>query len=206
MNSTIEGIYCYTNTTSPFLGSSLQQQFTRQLSIMRNPIIICFLLIAGSLNAQKEGPEAKLEVHSIEAIVTQTFKLLTRDSGEAKDLQALRDLYLPNARFTILNQPVDSFNLPYESLTLDEFLAYMEEEKEYYEKGFIQFELGKVINEYNGIANVFQSFYAKDGEGDEAEGITSYQLLFIDDRWWISDLLWTINSNGVPIPDKYLGK
>jgi hypothetical protein len=61
-----------------------------------------------------------------------------------------------------------------------------------------------VVNEYNGIANVFQSFYAKDSDNEEATGITSYQLIYIQGRWWISDLMWTNNTNNVPIPEKYL--
>lgn len=65
-------------------------------------------------------------------------------------------------------------------------------------------ELGKVVNEYNGIANVFQSFYAIDSEGEEGKGITSYQLVKFDDRWWISDVLWTTDSNGVEIPEEYI--
>ncbi len=42
---------------------------------------------------------------------------------------------------------------------------------EYYAQGFYQHETGKVIDEYNGIANVFQSWYAKDSEDQEDVGI-----------------------------------
>ncbi len=61
----------------------------------------------------------------------------------------------------------------------------------YYDKGFEEFELGKVINEYNGIANVFQSFYGKDSEGAEEKGINSYQLVYFKNRWWIANMVWT---------------
>ena len=77
----------------------------------------------------------------------------------------------------------------YETLSIDHFFEYMQEEREYYEKGFTQYELGKVVNEYNGIANVFQSFYAKDSENQEAKGIISYQLVYFDERWWISNVI-----------------
>ena len=69
-----------------------------------------------------------------------------------------------------------------------------------------QYETGKFVNEYNGIANVFQSFYAMDSDGQEVKGMTSYQLVYFDDRWWISDVLWTTNTNGIPIPPKYFKK
>jgi len=61
-----------------------------------------------------------------------------------------------------------------------------------------------VVNQYNGIANVFQSFYAQDSDKEEATGITSYQLTYFQERWWISDLMWPNHTDNVPIPKKYL--
>ena len=113
---------------------------------------------------------------------------------------------MPTAKFTILYHQSDSIPLKYESLSADQFFEYMQEAKDYYEKGFTQYETGKVVNEYNGIANVFQSFYAMDSDGQEVKGMTSYQLVYFDDRWWISDVLWTTNTNGIPIPPKYFKK
>lgn len=173
---------------------------------MKNFIVSLFILITLPSYAQEIASKDSLMVTTIEDIVTQTFKIITRKKGEKKNLDLLRELYLPNARFTLLYHPQDSFHLDYESLSLDEFLGYMKEEEEYYGQGFLQYELGKVINEYNGIANVFQSFYAEDGEDDNVQGIVSYQLVYFKNRWWISDLLWTNNTNDVPIPKKYLNK
>jgi len=68
----------------------------------------------------------------------------------------------------------------------------------YPEEDFTENELGKVVNKYNGIAKVFQSFYPKDSENEEGRGITSYQFIYFKERLWITD------SIGIPIPDKYL--
>ena len=59
------------------------------------------------------------------------------------------------------------------------------------DQGFTDYEISKVANEYNGLAQVFQSFYAKDSENQEVMGITSYQ--------WLQILC-------VEVPGKYLGK
>ena len=75
---------------------------------------------------------------------------------------------------------------------------------DYYEKSFTQYQTEKFVNEYNGIANVFQSFYAMDSDGQEAKGMASCQLVYFDDCWWISDVLWTTNTNGIPIPQNIL--
>ena len=163
-----------------------------------------FIIVCIQANAQNNLTSDSLSVRSIDEIVNQAFNIITRKDGEARDFNKLRDLYLPHAKLTILYHPTDSIPLNYETLSLDEFIEYLNENEEYYAKGFTQYELGKVVNEYNGIANVFQSFYAKDSENQESKGITSYQLLYFHDRWWISDLLWTTDSNGAPIPRVYL--
>ena len=71
-------------------------------------------------------------------------------------------------------------------------------------KGYLEHETGKTINEFNGIANVFQSFYGKDSENEEARGINSYQLVYFGKRWWIVNLLWTLETDKIKIPKKYL--
>ena len=71
--------------------------------------------------------------------------------------------------------------------------------------GYIEYEISKVVNEYNGIASVFQTFYGKDSENKEEMGINSYQLVYFNHRWWIANLLWTGDNNGVKVPKKYLG-
>jgi hypothetical protein len=75
---------------------------------------------------------------------------------------------------------------------------------EYYQNGYLEYEISKVVNEYNGIANVFQTFYGKDSENREEKGINSYQLVYFNHRWWIASLLWTGDNNGVKVPKKYL--
>jgi hypothetical protein len=77
---------------------------------------------------------------------------------------------------------------------------------QYYEEGYIEYELGKVVNEYNGIANVFQAVYQKDSENLESKAMNSYQLIYFNSRWWVVNLIWTTNLNGVEIPRKYQRK
>ena len=45
--------------------------------------------------------------------------------------------------------------------------------------------------------------YAYDSEGEEGKGLTSYQMIFKDNRWWIANILFT-GAEGVEIPPKYL--
>jgi len=171
---------------------------------MKNLIFGLLSFLSFQLNAQNSSTVDSLSVTTIDGIVNIGFKTLSELNGDIRNFEKLGEIYLPTAKFTVVYHESDSIPLKYESLSAEQFFEYMKEASEYYEKGFIQYELGKVVNEYNGIANVFQSFYAKDSENQEVKGMTSYQLIYFDDRWWISDVLWTSNSNGIPIPGKYI--
>jgi hypothetical protein len=162
----------------------------------------CFLLPLSYIDAQPLVEADTAAVHSIDDIVKEATRLVCSAEGKTRNLAAYRDLFLPTARFTVLYHG-DAMPMPSESVSLEEFLEYLEDP--YYDDNYFEYETGKVINEYNGIANVFQSFRATDRDGVDARGVNSYQLIYINDRWWISDVLWTSNDNGVPIPERYLG-
>jgi hypothetical protein len=97
-------------------------------------------------------------VKSIEGTVKEVLRLVSGEKGQARNWEALRNLFLPTATFTVLNNN-DSIPRPVETVSLDDFIKLMHDE--YYEQGYLEYEIGKTVDEYNGIANVFQSFYAK---------------------------------------------
>ncbi|MCX2680206.1 hypothetical protein OOZ15_09675 [Galbibacter sp. EGI 63066] len=159
--------------------------------------IICLTIIPLSSLAQDKEDTA---VASIDGIVNGLLDQITIEEGKKIDTSAVRNLFHPSAQLTVLHND-SSFA---ETVSLDEFLSLLKDP--YYEQGFLEKEIHKVIDEYNGIAQVFQSFYAKDSEGVENKGINSYQLAYYNGRWWIVSLLWTSESNGVELPEKYGGK
>ena len=114
------------------------------------------------------------------------------------DTTAIRNLFHPSAIFTVADSTMA------ETVSLDEFLNLLKDP--YYEQGYLEKEIHKVVDQYNGIAQVFQTFYGKDSEGAEEKGINSYQLTYYGDRWWIVSLLWTIESKSAGIPVKYGGE
>lgn len=141
---------------------------------------------------------------TVHGIVNESLRLISSEKEKTKNWEAIRNLFLPTATFTILNDNNDSFPQPVETITLNDFINLLHDE--YYEQGYIEYEMGKTVDEFNGIANVFQSFYGKDSEGNEERGINSYQLVYFNNRWWIANLLWTLETKKVKIPKKYLRK
>lgn len=169
------------------------------------PLLLTLLLgHTQPLLAQNSGELDTNAVKTIEGTVTAVLAVISGEKGKVRDWTYFKSLFLPNARFTVLYHPSDSFKTNYETVSLDEFVDLMGDA--YYDAGFTEYALGNVVQEYNGIAQVFQSFYSKDSEGYEGRGITSYQLVYFNHRWWISDVLWTTDSNGISVPEKYLNQ
>ena len=166
-------------------------------------LVFSIIITTMSSSAQVKLSSDTNAVKSIDGIVKEVLKLVSGKKGTTRNWEALRNLFLSTATFTVLNNN-DSIPIPVETISLDDFINLLHDE--YYEQGYFEYEISKTIDEYNGIANVFQSFYGKDSENTEERGINSYQLVYFNKRWWIANMLWTIETKGAKIPKKYLNK
>ena len=174
------------------------------MKISRHLFIAFLLSFSPQLTAPgKSINQGNSAVKTIDGIVNEVLHIISGKNIGKINLEAFRELFLPTAQFTVLMHDTEEAKSAVETIHLEEFLELLKDP--YYEE-FEEKELHKVVDEYNGIAQVFQTYQGKDGDGYQEKGITSYQLVFIEDRWWIANLVWTGDSNGVAIPDIYLGK
>ena len=113
----------------------------------------------------------------------------------------MRTYFLPTAHFTFVGEE-DGKKL-YETVGLNNFLASLTDE--YYSNGYSETGKGYIIEEFNGVAHVMESFYGKDSESEEGCGVNSYQLVYSKGRWWVANMVWTMSEKGKEgIPKKYL--
>ncbi|WP_281614923.1 hypothetical protein [Flammeovirga sp. SubArs3] len=143
---------------------------------------------------------AQSNLQTIDGVMTELLTQISLKKGDKMDTAAVRNLFIPTAQLTILMNETDSAYA--ETVTLNDFLELITDP--YYEEGYSEKEIYRVIDQYNGMAQVFQSFKAKDSEGESGRGITSYQLVQMENRWWIVNILWTNEVEGMPLPKKYL--
>ena len=155
-------------------------------------ILLCLVFFPTIIFAQ-DG-----RLTSIDGILNELLDQITIEKGEKMDTTAIRNLFHPSATLSV----ADSSNI--ETVSIKDFLVLLKDP--YYENGYLEKEVYKVVDQYNGIAQVFQTFYGKDSEGIEEKGINSYQLVYNQKRWWILSMLWTVESKSFKIPSKYLGK
>lgn len=159
--------------------------------------ILVFAIILGF---QAQAQDKKI-FQDVKSLVDETQKVISVKKGEKIDTAYFRTLFLPTANFTVVGEE-DGKKL-HETMQLNDFLDTLTDE--YYSNGYFEIGKGEIIEQFKGIAQVIQSFYGKDSEGEEAWGVNSYQLIYSNDRWWIANMVWTMSSNGKKgIPKKYL--
>ena len=137
----------------------------------------------------------------IQNIVNETQKIISIEKGQKIDTARFRTLFLPSAHFTVVGE--EDGKSVHETMNLGEFLVLLTDE--YYSNGYYETSKGHVIEQYNGIAHIMQSFYGEDSEGVKGWGVNSYQLIYSNNSWRIANMVWTMSANGKKgIPEKYL--
>lgn len=146
----------------------------------------------------------KLEINqenstkTIQGLVNQTLELISGDTTKIRDWDAFRNLFLPTAQFTIVDHNKKNPK-KVQVVNLEEFVRLVK--GSYQNSGFQEHQIEMRYDEYNGIAQVFQTYFAKSNtSGYKEKGVNSYQLVFTKKRWWITSLVWTSDFNGVEIP------
>lgn len=145
-----------------------------------------------------------LALKSPEGIAAKMLEFISFDKGEVKDWDEYRNLFLPNAqKFSIRSKPGASLRTQVRGMNIEEFVRYAG--PSYAKTGFEEYVIGLDINEFNGIATVFQSFYCRSLDGSyEARGVNAYQMVFLNNRWWIASTMFTNESDEVKLPNELL--
>tara|TARA_B110000046_G_C12940591_1_gene375580 strand:- start:118 stop:618 length:501 start_codon:yes stop_codon:yes gene_type:complete len=159
--------------------------------------IYSILILLSFNNTYAQGLDSNI-VKTIDGTINETYKIITGEKGKNRNWEAFRLLFTDDAQLSVLRHDTSGKNIT-NTYTLEKFVRLG---IKYYENdGFVEYPIKTIINEYNGIANVFQSYYAKELNYEE-KGVNSFQLINDGKRWWIKSLLWTSDNNGIKIPEQ----
>ena len=169
---------------------------------MKGTILFVSLILAVQFNLTAQ--EDTLSLKTIEGVTNKMIHLISGEIGEERDWEAYRNLFLPTAQKMSVSIGKDGTRRV-RAMNLEEFVRNVG--PVYSRDGFEEYAIGLTVNEFNGIATVFQSFYCKNLLGTyENRGVNSYQLVFLKDRWWIANTLFTNETEDMPLPEKFLFK
>lgn len=160
------------------------------------------LIVFCGMAFQLFGIDDSTSVKSIKGITDRMLEIISVEVGEEPDWNAYRNLFLPTAQKTSVRPTADA-NRQLRTNNIEQFIRSVG--PLYGRDGFLEYATGLTINEYNGIATAFQTYYSKNRIGTyESTGINCYQLVYADNRWWIASTTFVSEDPDNKIPSKYL--
>lgn len=142
-----------------------------------------------------------VSVKSIKGITDKLLDIISVEIGEEPDWENYRNLYLSSATKVSI-RPSAPVNRQLRDFNVEEFIRKVG--PLYARDGFYEYATGLTVHEFNGIAMVFQSFHCKNLKGTyESRGINCFQLVFVDERWWIASSVFVNEDENNKIPEKY---
>lgn len=164
--------------------------------------IITFLFLTVSSTCMSQ-PQDKAALKTIEGTVNKMLEIISGEINEPRNWDEYRNLFLPSSQKIIVNPNAKNPSNKTRVMNIEEFIRYIG--PLYSKDGFEEIQIGITINEFNGIANVFQAYHAKNLIGTyDKKGINNYLLVYFDERWWIASMTWSNETEKLKIPSNYL--
>lgn len=142
------------------------------------------------------------DVSNIDGIITAMYDVISGPAGQ-RDWGRFSSLFNESATMGVITQTEDG-ELRYVTMTPGQ---YIERNDEYFEKnGFWEEEITKKVFQFGEIATVHTSFNIKTNKDGEVtrRGINTVQLVYEQNRWWITNITWNNERDDNKIPDQLL--
>jgi hypothetical protein len=164
------------------------------------------LVIPQSGRAQSPAPRPA-DVASPEALVSAAYGSIARTPGADYDWDRFLSLFLEGAH---LIPNVEQSGGEFVIWSPEDFMNRAKAGTSVggpNDRGFTESGVKNIVERYGDIAHVFSTYEKHWGDGDPAvigRGINSFQMVFHEDRWWITGIIWDEPSGAGPIPERYM--
>jgi len=166
-------------------------------------LILSILLVCSVATQAKEQKNITPSeaVKSIEGITDLMLEILSGPQGEERDWELYKSLFVEGAIKNLVN-PKAPVGKQVRTISVNDFVEKYS--GIYSRDGFEEYSTGLIVNEFNGVATAFQYFYCKNLIGTyENRGVNTYQLVFAEDRWWITSLAFANETEESKVPDEF---
>ena len=176
--------------------------------LLKSVFISALFFISTTIHSQSNSVQEEMKYEndskSIQNILDAYYDCISGPIGEIRDFKRLKNMFHPEARLIYSNwnnETGKAYTLIFN--TVSEFiekLGYLDK------KGFYEHEVSNITHSFSSIAQVFSTykFRAEDNSIPAGQGITSYELFFDGDRYWIMSMFWVAENEKYKIPTKYL--
>ena len=153
-------------------------------------------------------PAAKPDdVTSMDAIVAALYDVISGEAGVERDWNRFRSLFYPGARMIPSGKNAKTGKVGARIASPE---AYIQANEGFLEgEGFHEMELGRHVDSYGTISQVFSAYEARRKKSDDKpflRGINSIQLLNDGTRWWVLTVAWAPETPDNPLPERFKKK
>ena len=153
-------------------------------------------------------PAARPEdVKSLDAIIAALYDVISGDAGVQRDWDRFRSLFYPGARMIPSGKNAKTGKVGARIASPE---AYIQANESFLEgEGFHELELGRHVDSYGTLSQIFSAYEARNKKNDEKpflRGINSIQLLNDGTRWWVLTLAWSPETPDNPLPERFTKK
>ena len=160
------------------------------------------MLLPTAMKAQATAnPE---DVKSLDSIVEVLYAVISGDKGQARDWDRFLSLFQPGAQL-IPSGPNAENQIGAQYMTPQEYVERSGPWLE--ENGFFEIEIAREELHFGSMTHIWSTYESRRKADDPhpfARGINSIQLINDGERWWIINIYWTGEREGLAIPKEFL--
>ena len=151
-------------------------------------------------------PADAKDVATMDGILTALYDVISGHAGQTRNWDRMRTLFIPEAKLIPTGKRQDG-SFGKRVLSLEDYISTSGPVLE--KNGFFETEIGRTVDQYGNIVQVFSAYAAKRTAADPTpfmRGINSIQLWNDGKRWWIINILWQAETPDNLVPEKYMKK
>lgn len=171
---------------------------------MKRSIALVLILFSISFYSKAQDADYLSKVQTLDSTIETLYSVISGEAGEKRDWELFRYLFIADAKLLPTTKSPEG-KIGYRAMTPD---MYAETSGPWLEEnGFFEKETNRVTESYGSLTHIFSSYDSFRSEADDkpfARGINSIQLMNDGNRWWIVNIYWLAESEGNPMPEKYL--
>jgi hypothetical protein len=169
---------------------------------MKKLLVLLLMGIVSISHAQT--PINNEDVKSVDLIIAALYDVISGDPDTPRNWDRFRNLFIPEARL-IPTLKTKEGKLGYRIITPEEYVELFSTR---ITEGFFERELHRETEIYGAIVHVFSTYETKEKKDGPVtnRGINSIQLFFDGNRYYVTNIFWSAESMGFPLPEKYLSK
>lgn len=144
------------------------------------------------------------DVASVDSVIAALYDTISGPAGKARDWNRLRALFRPDGKMIVHGRNREGV-FTTRVLSVDDYIARVT--PLFAKEGFFESELARKSEQFGQIAHVFSTYesrHAKEEARPFQRGINSIQLVNDGKRWWVQSLVWQAETDGNPLPERYL--